>query len=58
MERRCHSLLWVAVDLLQVLRETRCWGRDSAWWQQIPLLQQVYHSQGLWGAGLEAHCSQ
>lgn len=50
-----YGLLWVAVDLLQVLREAGCRGRDRAWWQQVPLLQQVDHSQGFWGAGLEAH---
>lgn len=53
-----HGLLWVAVDLLQVLWEAGCWGGDGAWWQQVPLLQQVHHSQGLWGAGLEAHGCQ
>lgn len=52
------GLLWIAVDLLQVLRETGCWSRDGGRWQQVPLLQQVDHSQGLWGAGLEAHGSQ
>lgn len=54
----CHGLLWVAVDLLQVLWETGCWGGHRVWWQQIPLLQQVDHSQGLWGAGLEAQGCQ
>lgn len=53
-----YSLLWVAVDLLQVLWETWRRGRDGGRWQQVPLLQQVDHSQGLRGAGLEAHGSQ
>lgn len=53
-----YGLLWVAVDLLQVLWETWRRGRDGGRWQQVPLLQQVDHSQGLRGAGLEAHGSQ
>lgn len=53
-----HGLLWVAVQLLQVLGQAGCWCRDRGWWQQVPLLQQVDHSQGLWGAGLEAHGRQ
>lgn len=56
--RPYYGLLWVAVDLLQVLWETWRGGRDGGRWQQVPLLQQVDHSQGLRGAGLEAHGSQ
>lgn len=52
------ALLWVAVDLLEVLWETWRRGRDGGRWQQVPLLQQVDHSQGLRCAGLEAHGSQ
>ena len=53
-----ECLLWVAVDLLQVMWQAGCWGRDQTGWQQVSLLQQVHHSQGLWGAGLEAHGCQ
>lgn len=53
-----YALLWAAVDLLKVLWETWCWGRDGGRWQQVPVLQQVDHSQGLRGAGLKAHGSQ
>lgn len=48
----------MAVDFLQVLREAGRGGRDRGWWQQVPFLQQVDHSQGFWGAGLETHGSQ
>lgn len=53
-----HGLLWVAVNLLQILGQAGCRGGDWTWWQQVPLLQQVDHSQGLWGVGLEAHGRQ
>lgn len=58
MDTEMTVLLWVTVHLLQVLGQAGCRGRDLACWQQVSLLQQVDHSQGLWGAGLEAHGRQ
>jgi len=53
-----RGLLRVAVDLLQVLLEAGRGGRDGGRGQQVPLLQQVHHPQGLRGAGLEAQGRQ
>lgn len=50
-----YDSLWAAVEFLQVLGEAGSRGRDWSRWQQVPLLQEVDHSQGLWSAGLEAH---
>lgn len=61
VEKQCqtnyHSL-WVTVDFLQVLGQAGRRRGDGARGEQVPLLQQVDHPQGLWGLGLQTQTRQ
>ena len=53
-----YYALWVAVDFLQVLGQAGRRRGDWAQREQVPLLQQVDHPQGLWGLRLQTQTRQ